>query len=360
MIYVTKQEGNRMKKQNELISVIMAVYNGEDYLKPAIQSVLDQTYKNFEFIIVNDASTDNTVSIIESFQDERICLIHNEKNLRLAGSLNKAIAMARGKYLLRMDADDICFPDRFEKQVTYMDKHPEIGIAFGSVLKFSGDTILREIDSNEKKPEYIRATMLFFNTVYHPNVIMRREIFEKYLYQKEYTVSEDMALWFQVAKDYPIMRMNDFTLLYRVHQGQVSTAFHEKQVEQEMQMKLPYLQKLVKEITVSEQEIHSRISRRNAEVSVSELQSWIEKLKYKNEETKVYEKNIFEYVLFRISIIVSIYNSYLPQMLRWMIAKFGMWKVMVSFIKLLGNILFEEVFLLCNLQKAQKRIISLK
>jgi len=259
-----------------------------------------------------------------------------------------------------MDADDICFLDRFEKQVAYMEKHPELGIAFGSVLKFSDGKILREIDSNEKKPEYIRSTMLFFNTVYHPNVIMRREIFAEYLYQETYTVSEDMALWLQVTDKYAIARMKDYTLLYRVHQKQVSTAFHEKQIEQEKQMKLPYLQKLIGEISEVEQDVHSRISRRNVEVSMTELQAWIKNLKQKNEVATVYEKTVFQYVLLRISIIVSIYNSYLSRMLRWMIAEFGAWKVMVSFTKLLGKILLEEMFLLCNLPKAQKRINSLK
>ena len=343
-----------MKKQDELISVIMAVYNGEVYLKPAIQSVLDQTYKNFELIIVNDASTDNTVSIIEAFQDERICLVHNEKNLRLAGSLNKAISMAKGKYLLRMDADDICFPDRFEKQVAYMEKHPELGIAFGSVLKFSDGKILREIDSNEKEPEYIRSTMLFFNTVYHPNVIMRREIFAEYLYQETYTVSEDMALWLQVTDKYAIARMKDYTLLYRVHQNQVSTAFHEKQVEQEKQMKLPYLHKLIGEITEVEQDVHSRISRRNVEVEMSELKEWIGKLKQKNATAAVYKKGVFEAVLLRISMIVAVYNSYLPKMLGWLVGEFGVRSVMAGFVKLFGNVLLEEVRFLLSLGKAKE------
>lgn len=310
MMYVTKQEGNRMKKQNELISVIMAVYNGEEYLKPAIQSVLDQTYKNFEFIIVNDASTDNTVNIIESFRDERICLVHNEKNLRLAASLNKAIAMAKGKYLLRMDADDICFPDRFEKQVAYMDKHPEIGIAFGSVLKFSGDTVLKEIDSNEKKPEYIRATMLFFNTVYHPNVIMRREVCQEYKYREEYTVAEDMDLWLRAGEKYRIANMNKHTLLYRIHSKQVTTSCSDKQRQQEILMKKFFLERLLGTVSEEEENLHSRISYRRDVVEKEELLAWLGKLYHANKKQKQYDEKIFENVLVRVGILVSIYNHY--------------------------------------------------
>ena len=109
------------------ISLIMSVYNGEDYLREAIDSVLMQTFSAWEFIIINDCSTDGTAEILSEYaaRDERIKVYTNEVNLRLPSSLNKALSYAQGKYIARMDADDICLPDRLEKQYEFMEKNPD-------------------------------------------------------------------------------------------------------------------------------------------------------------------------------------------------------------------------------------------
>ena len=116
-----------------MISVVMSAFNEGRYLHQSIQSILDQTYQNFELIIVNDASTDNTGDILDEYsrQDSRIRVIHNRKNLRMAASVNKAVKLARAPYIARMDADDISLPRRFEKQIAYLEKHPRT-VAIGS------------------------------------------------------------------------------------------------------------------------------------------------------------------------------------------------------------------------------------
>ena len=106
-----------------LVSVLMAVYNGEKYLLEAIESILNQTYTNFEFLIINDGSTDSTEEIILSYSDQRIRYIKNEQNLKLIASLNKGLDLAKGKYIARMDADDISLPDRLEKQVNFLERN---------------------------------------------------------------------------------------------------------------------------------------------------------------------------------------------------------------------------------------------
>ena len=115
----------------------MAAYNEEAYIRDAIVSVLNQTYENFEFIIINDGSTDQTESIIISITDKRIKYLKNEVNIKLIDSLNKGIALATGKYIARMDSDDICFPERLEKQVEFMEANPNIGIS-GAQLELFG------------------------------------------------------------------------------------------------------------------------------------------------------------------------------------------------------------------------------
>ena len=107
----------------KLVSVIMPAFNPQRYIRAAIRSVLSQTYVNFELIIVDDFSQDNTKEIVRSFSDLRIKLIENTKNLGISKSLNKAIKLLKGDYIARMDADDICFPKRLEKQVSYLEKH---------------------------------------------------------------------------------------------------------------------------------------------------------------------------------------------------------------------------------------------
>ena len=113
------------------ISIIMSVYNGEDYLSEAIESVLNQTFKDFELIVINDCSTDSTGEILNRFAelDKRVKVHTNEVNLRLPSSLNKAIALAQGKYIARMDADDICLPERLEKQYKFMEDNPHISLS---------------------------------------------------------------------------------------------------------------------------------------------------------------------------------------------------------------------------------------
>ena len=110
------------------ISLIMSVYNGEDYLVEAIESVLNQTFKEFELIVINDCSTDSTGEILNRFAelDKRVKVHTNEVNLRLPSSLNKAITLAQGKYIARMDADDICLPERLEKQYNFMENNPSV------------------------------------------------------------------------------------------------------------------------------------------------------------------------------------------------------------------------------------------
>jgi len=328
-----------MKKNDILISVVMGVYNGETYLKSAIQSVLDQSYENFEFIIVDDASTDNTAAILAEFQDKRIKVLKNDTNKRLAYSLNRAISAARGKYILRMDADDLCMPERFEKQVSYMEKHPEIGISFGNIACFSDGKVLNILDTNEGDPEYIRANMIFFSTVCHPSVIMRREIFDMAQYNEKYTVSEDLELWLKVLNKYSIKKTKDNTLLYRVHQKQVSSVYSEKQIAQEMEMKIPYLRALLGDISEEECKIHSRISRRSKDVLLDELTMWLKKMREANKKKQIYDIEVFEQVLLRIGIIVAVYNQYLPKFMSIAMREFGLAALFRICLRMIKNVI---------------------
>ena len=152
-----------------LVTVLMAVYNGEKYLREAIESILDQTYTNFEFLIINDGSSDRTEEIILSYNDKRIRYIKNEQNLKLIASLNKGLDLAKGEFIARMDADDISLPERLEKQINFLEKHPEIGL-LGSWVRTLGLTNNRNIIFKQGH-NTIRIQLLFNNFFHHPSVV---------------------------------------------------------------------------------------------------------------------------------------------------------------------------------------------
>lgn len=189
-------------EKNPKVSVILPVYNCEKYLQYAIESILEQTFKDFEFIIINDGSTDQSREIIESYQklDSRIKVI-NQKNQGLTKSLNKGISISKGDYIARMDADDISFPQRFEKQVAYLDSHPDVGLVgvwteyFSDEVPFIGHS--RFVGDSSKILQYLIS---HGNCFVHSSVMFRRKIIEKVgAYDKRLTKSQDYELWLRIA-----------------------------------------------------------------------------------------------------------------------------------------------------------------
>ena len=136
---------------NPKVTVLMPVYNGEKYLKEAITSILLQTFDDFEFLIINDGSSDASVDIIQSFRDPRIRLVHNDTNIGLIATLNKGLKLAHGKYVARMDQDDISLPRRLEKQTYFMDNNPDVGVCGTWIKLFMGLDYIKNILCFTKK-----------------------------------------------------------------------------------------------------------------------------------------------------------------------------------------------------------------
>lgn len=214
------------------ISVVMSVYNGKEFLVSAIESILNQTFRDFEFIIVNDGSTDGSLAIINEYvqRDCRIRLISRE-NRGLTASLNEGIADARGEWIARMDADDISLPDRFHKQMAWL-KHTGADIC-GGWVKLTGtwfDRVWRYYSSSDA----IRLKLLFGSTFAHPAVILRTSVAKKNPYNEKAHYVEDYELWTRLAElgvkmtNYP-----GVVLRYRIHPGQV-TAIRQKQQRENM------------------------------------------------------------------------------------------------------------------------------
>ena len=201
---------------NPKVSVLMPVYNAALYLRQAIDSILNQTFTDFEFLIINDGSTDGSEQIIKSYTDPRIFYRKNTKNLGLVATLTLGIDLARGEYIARMDADDISLPERFARQIEFMDSHPEVG-ACGTAYQYFGDS------SNIVYPptDYKKAfTLLSDNSsLGHPTSMIRRSVLLQhgFHYEEKYQYAADFAFWIRIGQVAYLTSLPKVLLLYRWH-----------------------------------------------------------------------------------------------------------------------------------------------
>lgn len=208
------------------ISVIMSVYNGEEYLREAIESVRNQTFKNWELVVINDCSADSTAAILDEFaaKDERIKVHTNEVNLKLPASLNKAISLSVGKYIARMDADDICLPDRFEKQYKFMEENPDISLSSCRFMTVKNGVYMSGGAGGRHDNEALRALLLVANPILHPGVIAKSEVMKKLNYDTTLTCTEDLELWTRMASENQKMEiLRECLLIYRLHDKQITS-----------------------------------------------------------------------------------------------------------------------------------------
>jgi len=203
-----------------LISVILPVYNSDLYIRDSIQSILSQTYSNFELLILDDGSTDKTLSIINEFQDERIKIFTSEMNYGIVYQLNKGIDNSKGEFIARMDADDISFPERFERQIDFLKKNRKIDVLGTYAEKFGDEIGL--IDYKYNKPQQISFLLNFYCYMLHPTVMMRKTIFRKFKYSDKYPLAEDYGLWCSINNGKNLYILDEVLLKYRTHSAQTN------------------------------------------------------------------------------------------------------------------------------------------
>ena len=246
--------------QKPFISVVMPAYNAERYLKEAIDSVLAQSYTHFELILLNDGSTDSTENIILSYKDPRIRYIANEKNIGLIETLNKGIELSTGEFILRMDADDVCLPERFEKQVAFMNLNPTVGAA-GTAYYSLSDKGLKKFPVLTE-PGVLKSVLLFNSCLCHPSVIIRKSVLEQHAirYNKNYMHSEDYGLWVELVKVSKLANLPDLLLKYRYHTGQISMTHNPTQKSNASLIREGYLKSLGFTFTPGEFKTHTQVS----------------------------------------------------------------------------------------------------
>lgn len=199
----------------------MPVFNADKYLKDAIDSILNQTYSNFEFIIIDDSSTDNSWSIIKNYQkiDKRIVARKNRKNSGVATTLNKALKLCHGEYVARMDADDISLPKRFQIQLHYLKKHPEI-VGVGTQVNIINNS--NKITGKRYFPTTTKDCYQFLmitSPIQHPTLMVRTQTIKKYQYSANYKTAEDWDLYFKLVQNNQLNNINKTLYNYRQNFG---------------------------------------------------------------------------------------------------------------------------------------------
>lgn len=201
-------------KNQPLVSVLLPAYNAEKFILEAVLSMTSQTYSNLEIIVINDGSTDGTEEKINKIKDNRIKLIRNEVNLGLIGTLNKGISLCNGKYIARMDADDISAPDRIELQVQRMEENSHFGIC-GTWFETYRGTELVGASKYSSSNDDIQIHQLYQIHLCHGTSIFRKEVLDNFKFDKDYSHAEDFELWSRIKKQYKMTNIQ--APLYRVN-----------------------------------------------------------------------------------------------------------------------------------------------
>lgn len=243
-----------MNNKLPLISVVMPVFNGEKYIQSAIDSILIQTFSNFEFIIIDDASVDNTANLIHLYTDSRVILLQNERNIGNYPSRNRGMNIARGRYICVMDADDIAFPERLEKQFNYLETHPDL-LAVGSDFVFFPDYHRAGVLINY---ETLLIAFLNNNRVLHPSLMIRSETMIKLGgYNEKYVYSSDYDLLCKILLKGKVENMPDVLMMYRWHKSQISQLHKIEQAKYAYAVRCQYHKAFINCYKTSEQSLVS-------------------------------------------------------------------------------------------------------
>ena len=206
-----------------VVSILMPVYKTAPFLREAMDSILSQSFTDYELIVLDDCSPDNAEEILDSYTDSRIVRYKGEKNVGLSNILNIGIGMAQGKYIARMDSDDLSLPDRLQIQVDYLESHPEIDLVSVGMQLFGAK---EEIWLREPNPEKVKIIALFHSPILHASSMWRRERFEEngLLFRQEMVPSEDYDLWTRaLVKGLRLMNLRQVLYKYRIHPAQATT-----------------------------------------------------------------------------------------------------------------------------------------
>ncbi|TCD12755.1 glycosyltransferase [Pedobacter frigidisoli] len=218
------------------ITVFMAAYNAAPFIEESITSILNQTFRDFEFIIVDDGSTDETASIIEGFNDSRILLVKNETNKGLQFTRNRLLNLARGMYIAILDADDVALPERLEKQYNFLSTQPQIALCGGHAEIIDEHGVIQQRKIIVPTNQHVNMYMLFCNPFINSSSMFRTEVFIELNGYHDYVISEDFDLFIRFSEKYEVANIDEFLVKYRIHGNNITLKKSDSQIECELKI----------------------------------------------------------------------------------------------------------------------------
>lgn len=300
-----------------ILTVFTPTYNLEPYIEETINSILNQTQTDFEYLIVDDGSSDRTVEIIKSIKDSRIRLIQNSSNKGISYNRNIAIEEAKGKYLAMIDGDDLALPKRFKKQIDFLENNREYGIIGTGVININslGQELNQEIVYNIPDDQ-IPSRMLFNNYIATSSVMLRTEIIGSIRFKKDFLVGEDYEVWLQIIRKCKIGHIREPLTKYRIHDNSISIKKKQLMFDTELTLMKQQLKELNCTLSIDEFQAFHDLSKDNQRPYFENFEiinRTISKLYNSNLESKVFENEPFRNLLFSYWHIfflnIKVYNS---------------------------------------------------
>ncbi len=284
------------------VTVLMSVYNGQAFLKEAINSILTQTFQDFEFLIIDDGSQDESAPIIQSFRDERIRYVKNPENKGLHYSLNRGLELAQGEFIARMDCDDISDSRRLEKQVAFMKSHSDIAVC-GTWVETIGENA-GFVKKYFTKHDDIHASLLFNTSLAHPSVLMRKSSLNESNLQYDTTFKyfeEDYNLWVELSRKNKFAVIPEVLLFYRIHKKSVTSIHTEDRKSGVSAIRKKQLEWIGLRPSEEDMRIHNSLypaQGENIEVFLNKEESWLLEIQRANTQTHIYNDNSLSKILY--------------------------------------------------------------
>lgn len=316
---VPKQEQIVNVTEQPFVTVLLPCFNAEKYLKACLENIILQSFTNFEVIIIDDGSIDNTEQIIKDFKDPRIIYIKNKSNKGVTYSLNKGISLARGKYISRIDADDVMVLDRLQEQVSFLENNKDyVMVGSGHYRIDAYDLPIGEIDLITENDE-LKLAILFFNPFSHPTVTYKADLVKALLYDNKYMYCEDYELWFRLAEKGKIKNLELNLVHYRVHEKNLTTNNISEMRSNVVEMLSKELSKLEIKYTPQELMMHCTfgfgIARQffNTKERIDDLNRWLDKFfnapkikaKYSRKTIIAFRKRLLEIVNSQSNLLIQ-------------------------------------------------------
>jgi len=291
-----------------LVSVFIPTYNREKYIFESVCSILNQSFKDFELIVVDDGSTDNTREILASIKDERLKVYFNDKNMGIPYTRNRGIELASGEYVALLDSDDVATVDRLEKQVDFLNKHPDCAVVGGFVARINQHSkVIRTIKFRYTKPDYIHSSMLFQCPLNNTTVMGRTSLFKKFKYNSDFKLGEDHELFMRLyLSGYKLYNMNRILGFFRYHNERTTSIKLDVSISSQKEIVKRQLEILDINFTENDLNNHIYLSSKSRSKSahvdididfIKWAESWFLDLITANNKIKLYPVNAFKHII---------------------------------------------------------------